>query len=68
VPPSARVLRVAGIACIAIGVLVFIVYGLARGAITDVGPWTMLIVPVVFGIGALLIARARDRIAPVDES
>jgi len=33
-----------------LGVLLYVVYGLIRGAPTDVGVYSITIVPVVFGI------------------
>jgi hypothetical protein len=42
--------RYGGYALIALGVLLYVVYGLIRGAPTDVGVYSITIVPVVFGI------------------
>lgn len=52
------VARIGGFALIALGVLLYVVFGLVRGSPTDVGVYSVTIVPIVFGIG--LVWRAGE--------
>ena len=58
------VARIGGIALIALGLLLYVVFGLMQGSPTDVGVYSVTIVPVVIGLG--LVWRASD--PAVDES
>lgn len=48
-----QVERYAGYALVALGVLLYLVFGLIKGAPTDVGVYSITIVPIVIGIGLL---------------
>lgn len=45
-----RIERYTGFGLIALGVLLYLVFGLIRGAPTDIGVYAITIVPVVAGI------------------
>lgn len=45
--------RYAGIGLIALGVLIYGIFGLLQGAFLDVGVYAISIVPLVIGIGLL---------------
>jgi len=51
-----RVQQIGGYALVALGVLLYAVYGVARGASTDVGVYTITVIPIVFGLGTIWIA------------
>ncbi len=45
--------KIGGWALIALGVLLYAVFGLAKGSPTDVGVYSISIIPLVLGIGLL---------------
>lgn len=45
--------RYAGFALVGLGVLLYLVFGLAMGAPTDVGVYSITVVPVVIGLGLI---------------
>lgn len=53
-----RVERYAGYALVALGVLLYLVFGLIKGAPTDTGVYSITVVPIVIGAG--LLWRASD--------
>jgi hypothetical protein len=53
---SSGVARIGGYALVALGLLLYVVFGLVRGSPTDVGVYSITIVPIVFGLG--LVWRA----------
>lgn len=57
------VARIGGFALIALGILLYIMFGLLKGSPTDVGVYSVTIVPIVLGIG--LVWRAGEP-APSD--
>lgn len=50
------VARIGGFALVALGLLLYIVFGLSRGSPTDVGVYSVTIVPIALGLG--LVWRA----------
>lgn len=50
--------KIAGYALVALGVILYVAFGLARGAPMDVGVYSVTIVPIVAGLG--LIWRAGE--------
>lgn len=55
---KATVGKIGGYALIALGILLYAWFGLAKGSPTDVGVYSITIVPVVFGLG--LVWRSSD--------
>lgn len=45
--------RYAGIGLIALGVLIYLIFGLFQGIFFDIGVYAISIVPIVIGIGLL---------------
>lgn len=53
-----QVERYAGYALVALGLLLYLVFGIVKGAPTDTGVYSITIVPIV--IGAAILWRASD--------
>lgn len=45
--------RYAGYVLVGLGVLLYLIFGLVKGAPTDVGVYAITIVPIVIGVGLL---------------
>lgn len=50
---KSRIERVSGFALIALGVIFYLVFGLVRGHPTDLGVYSITVVPLVAGLGLL---------------
>lgn len=48
-----RVERYAGYALVTLGVLLYLVFGLVKGAATDTGVYSITVIPVVLGVALL---------------
>lgn len=54
-----RVQQISGYALVALGVLLYAVFGLARGSPMDVGVYSITVIPIVFGLGTIWIASGK---------
>lgn len=50
---KSRIERLSGFALIALGVIFYLVFGLVRGHPTDLGVYSITVVPIVAGLGLL---------------
>lgn len=48
-----RIERVTGFGLVALGVILYLVFGLVRGAPRDLGVYSITVVPIVAGLGLL---------------
>jgi hypothetical protein len=55
-----RVQTLAGYALVALGVLLYAVFGLARGAPLDVGVYSITVIPITFGLGTVWLASGKS--------
>ncbi len=57
---SPQVERNLGYALLALGVILYLIFGLVKGAATDIGVYALTIVPLVLGLGFLWRATDPD--------